>query len=244
MTYNELGKLYDEIAATVRAILHEEPFDQNYQERVSPLLDQQDKIEEQMAKLAGSLEDPRRDPSYIRKDLERDLELSIRNMIDRRRASRVQQIIPGAFFSAASRECRDMFVHGHFYGCITLAQSVAEGLSMFLYTKEGRNPDHDHHSRRRWLVANKIISADSFEAFKEIEGKDRNDFHHFNKDVLQDRFKLEDRAAQCVKCLYIIESDVFAFAWGKGGTVDPKTLKYWLCSKNDPNGLDVYIDSR
>ena len=36
------------------------------------------------------------------------------------------------FFSAASSQCRDAFIDGHYHGCISLAQALAEGLSSYL----------------------------------------------------------------------------------------------------------------
>lgn len=38
--------------------------------------------------------------------------------------TRVHGIIPQHFFSAASSECRELFIDGHFYGCISLAQPL------------------------------------------------------------------------------------------------------------------------
>jgi hypothetical protein len=39
---------------------------------------------------------------------------------------------PHVWFEVASTECRDLFRDGHFYGCICLSQSVAEGLGKFI----------------------------------------------------------------------------------------------------------------
>jgi hypothetical protein len=149
------------------------------------------------------------------------------------RASRVSvaQIIPGEYFARASYEAREFFIDGHFLGCISLCQSAAEGISKFLITKNNIRVQKmiDHVSRYSRLWRDQVITEQSRDAFKRIHGKDRNDIHHLNETIATDMTELEKRAEECLKGLFDIESDVFAYSFVKGAMI-PKYPKYW------PNG--------
>jgi len=120
-----------------------------------------------------------------------------------------------------------MFVAGSFYGCITLVQSVAEGLGKFLAEKNTIKVYNNHDKLIAELSNRGVISATAREAFKAIRGKDRNDFHHLNKRIPQDRDKLEKRAEGCMNSLYTIESEVFAYEHDGTGRIIMKHRKYW-----------------
>jgi len=146
---------------------------------------------------------------------------------------RIHKFIPGEFFSAASSECRKLFIDGHFYGCITLAQAVAEGIAKFLAEKNSL-PDKfsqnvfgiSQPTRAAELQKTGVISNTAAAAFGRID-EDRNDFHHLNKDIEQDYFRLQAKAEGCVNALYDIESEVFAFRLGKDGGFEFKNPEYW-----------------
>jgi hypothetical protein len=119
-----------------------------------------------------------------------------------------------------------MFIAGHFYGSISVAQAYVEALSTYLcdtYSIGGNRNDPP----KRWekLAAEKIVGPDVHTAAVAVLS-DRNDFHHLNKDVEQDYRKLEQRAERCVNLVHTIEADVFAHSF-QDGRILPKHPERW-----------------
>lgn len=150
----------------------------------------------------------------------------------------VHSIIPLDFFSSASAECKDMFVAGSFYGCITLCQSVAEGLSKFIAEKNSVRVGKGFSGRVHRLKESGLISDTATDAFLVVHGEDRNDFHHLNKEIEQDYRQLEARALECLNSLYVVESEVFAYEV-EDGKIRPVQPKYWPSASE--NSLNVYV---
>lgn len=148
------------------------------------------------------------------------------SQLDRYLRARVHEVIPHQFFSAASAECRELFVAAHYYGCVSLAQSVAEGLSAFLASANRQRQRKNPKVRVERLAAAGIISSASLDSFLAIWGKDRNDYHHLNPTVETDHARLQERAASCIEALYVIEADVFAFDIQEGKLM-PRHRQYW-----------------
>lgn len=167
-------------------------------------------------------------------------EAGLERKVDRYLASRVHTPIPHLFLSAASSECRDHFVDGDFYGCITLAQSVAEGLSKFLAEKKGIPIKKDFEVRVQRLRQAGVITPAAEQAFLAIHGADRNDFHHLNKNIEQDYLLLEKRAGEIIANLYQIESEVFGDGL-KDGAIIPTFPEYWPSS--EPGTLNAWMRS-
>lgn len=157
---------------------------------------------------------------------------------ERAAGTKVHGIISNHFFSAASSECRDVFIDGHYYGCISLAQAVAEGLARFLGDLHQVGAKNDPARRVHMLQAKGAITKPTLDAFLRIWGNDRNTFHHVNPDIPTGHTELESRAEECVNCLFKIESEVFAFDIADGKIV-PKNPEYWL--KSDPEHLEVFL---
>lgn len=179
------------------------------------------------------------------RDLRSSFERSLPEQLNRRLRVTVQQVLPMHFFSFALVECRDMFVAGHFYGCITLCQSVAEGLSKFLVEKnqnqlttagQRARTGKDFADRVRRLAAATVITSASEQAFLRIHASDRNDFHHLNHQIPTDVKKLEQRAAECLAALSEVESDVFGYGFNQGA-VAPRLPHHW------PIGGDRLVDA-
>jgi len=72
-----------------------------------------------------------------------------------------------------------------------------------------------------------VISLEAYRAFKSIDGGDRNDYHHLNANIETDLEKLEARAGECVRALFTIQIEVFAFSVGEGGTMLVTNPQYW-----------------
>lgn len=160
---------------------------------------------------------------------------------ERHLRAKVHDIIPHEFFSAASAECKEMYVTGCFYGCITLCQSVAEGLSKFLAEKNGVRVKNGFTARVGRLKQEGVISEVAADAFDTVHSEDRDAFHHLNNDVEQDHKKLEARALECLDALYTVESEVFAYDLQEG-RIKPKNKKYWPRAGEDSLLVNVRFD--
>jgi hypothetical protein len=147
-------------------------------------------------------------------------------------------MIPGEFFAAASSECRDVFIDGHYYSCIALSQAVAEGLSQFLGGIHKVRAKKDPALRVERLHAKGVITEATRDAFLQIWGNDRNTFHHLNPDIPTGYQALELRAEGCVKALFQIEAEIFAFDVIEGA-IAPKHPEYW--PKTGPQHVGAFI---
>ena len=160
---------------------------------------------------------------------------------ERHLRAKVHNTIPHDFFSAASAECKEMYVTGCFYGCITLCQSVAEGLSKFLAEKNGVQVKHGFTARVGRLKTEGVISDMSADAFDTVHSDDRDAFHRLNNNIEQDHEKLESRALECLDALYTVESEVFAYDVHEG-RIKPKNEKYWPREGEDSLLVNVRFD--
>ena len=139
---------------------------------------------------------------------------------------KVHNVIPHQYFSVASAETKDLFVSGHFYGCISLCQAIAESLSRFICNSNKFRVKKDFKARLDRLANEKLISSTAKSAFETIWGSDRDTFHHLNEDVPTHRETLRQRAEDCINALFKIESEIFAFEISKGTIVPLKPI-YW-----------------
>lgn len=176
---------------------------------------------------------------WMRDQIRRDDEAKFDQRAARALRTKTHKIIPHRWFDVASSECRDMFRDGHFNGCVSLVQAVAEGLLKFL------NQFHPVRGKKgpgvlpgRFRKAG-VISDGCEQAFTRIRGADRNTFHHLNEDIITDVAKLEHRAEDCVMALYEIESEIFGFSFSESGGIVPIHLEYW--PKQDDKFLTVYL---
>ena len=162
---------------------------------------------------------------FLRERFDATLDRQVRRYV----RAKVHKIIPVDFYSAALGECQEMYVAGSFFGCITLCQSVAEGLSRFLAEKNTVPIRNGFICRITRLKNARVISESTAKAFKSVFGEDRNDFHHLNKNVEQDYETLEARSLQCLDALYAVRSEVFAYDI-HDGRISAKNVKYWSSS--------------
>ncbi len=134
-------------------------------------------------------------------------------------------IIPYHHFSSVSAECIELFRDGHYFGCISLAQAVAEAIVKFLCERNGWKPKKHYEKNIIKLHSRKFISDIIQNCFMEI-WKTRDDYHHLNSSIETDRQKLEKMAKEKLGILQQIESDIFGFTIVEG-KIKPINLKYW-----------------
>lgn len=174
---------------------------------------------------------------YVEDSFRQEFDEILPRMVNRSIRLPIQTLGPAQYFARPTLECRKMFVHEHFFGCISLAQAVAEGIARFLLEK---NPSivlevtDNHEAVINVLQHNSssaVISPLAFAAFKRIREprknkEDRNTFHHLLDDIELNPKKLEVRAEQCLLALHEIESEVFGYSVVDGRIV-PKCPQYW-----------------
>jgi len=139
-------------------------------------------------------------------------------------------IVPYTQFAPVSAECTLLFRDGHFYGCITLAQSVAEAIVRFLCQKNSWKPKKDFEKNINTLLNRKIISEKLENIFLKI-WENRHDYHHLNQNIEVKRIKLEEISYKKVLLLKEIESEIFKFTT-KNGKLIPENKKYWELNKD------------
>lgn len=146
--------------------------------------------------------------------------------IERAGRIKLQHLIPEHWFAAAASECATMFIDGHFYGSISVAQAYIEALSRFLAEHHKVRVGKDVEQRCRRLADAGVISEAALNAARNVL-EQRNDFHHLNKDVPGDYETLQQRAEDCINELHTIESEVFAYLFDPPGALLLKNPQYW-----------------
>ncbi len=133
-----------------------------------------------------------------------------------------------------------MYIAGFFYGAISMTQAYVEALSKYLAEHHKIRVGKDIAERCRRLRDRDVLSAPAFDAATMILN-DRNDFHHLNKDVEQDFQRLEERAAECINLLHLLESEVFAYSFAAEtpGQVVLSRPDYWPSPA--PGQADVHL---
>lgn len=174
---------------------------------------------------------------FLKQKIKSSLKTDIENRVQRGLLTKVHPVIPFHYFSFASSECRDLFIDGHFYGCISLCQAMVEALTRFL-SKTKELSIGDVRARISTLYKNHVISLQIRDACKKIHANDRNTIHHLNEDTETDYQTLLSRAEECVNALYDIESEVFGYTM-KDGAIVPKHPEYWPMA--GPNTASIFI---
>ena len=167
------------------------------------------------------------------------MEKSIKQEIEQTLSLRAQRylkvkphgIVPNTQFAPVSAECNLLFRDGHYYGCITLTQSVAEAIVRFLCQKNSWKPEKDFENNINKLLKRNFISKKLKNKFLEI-WKNRHDYHHLNTKIQVQRTKLEEISYEKVLLLKEIESEIFKFSFDKNGKFIPENKKYWGLNKN------------
>jgi len=163
--------------------------------------------------------------AQIKDTLEQMFTLTLDQRVNRSIESKPHGIIPNSHFAAVSAEAHELYRDGHFYGTISLTQAVAEALIRFLCQKNGWSPHQDYKKNIKQLKTRDKISLELATLFIKI-WKGRNNYHHLNPGIEQDRQKLELLAKEKLTCLKNIEKELFAFTVNKGKLI-PKYLNYW-----------------
>jgi hypothetical protein len=134
-------------------------------------------------------------------------------------------IIPNRHFASASSECSLLFRDGHYYGCVSLVQGVAEALVRFICEKRFGSAHSNFERNVRNLTKQAHISADDSVALMEI-WEQRDTYHHINADIEIGRSELEELAMRKTRRLVEVEGSIFAHGFNEGRIV-PSNPDLW-----------------
>ena len=172
----------------------------------------------------------------IEETLRQTFEQGLSKQIKRYLEVKPHPIVANHHFSSVSAECIDLFRSGHFFGCISLVQAVAEALVKFLCIRNGWKPKKQFEKNISKLFSRRFITSEIKDYFSQI-WKKRDDYHHLNSNIEIDRQKLESMAREKLDMLNKIESNIFAFTIVEG-KIRPVNLKYWDV---DGNKTEVFL---
>ncbi|MDP2638422.1 MAG: hypothetical protein Q8P26_05160 [Candidatus Levybacteria bacterium] len=163
--------------------------------------------------------------AQIKDTLQQEFQLTLDQRVDRYFEVRPHGIIPSTHFAAVSAESHLLFRDGYYYGTISLVQAVSEALVKFLCKRNGWKPNKDFEENIRQLKTRGKVTDDLLSLFTKI-WNGRDDYHHLNPQIEQDRQKLEILAKEKLTDLKNIEKELFAYTTKEGKLV-PKYPKYW-----------------
>jgi len=161
----------------------------------------------------------------LKDTLQQEFDFNLEQRVERYLELKPHGIIPNSHFATVSAECHLLYRDGHYYGTISLTQAVAEALVKFLCTINGWKPGKVFEDNLAQLEKRGKIVEDLKTKFLEIWQR-RNDYHHLNQQVEQDKQKLEQLAKEKLSRLKQIEEELFAYSANNGKLV-PKFPKYW-----------------
>ncbi|MDY6917817.1 MAG: hypothetical protein SVP26_07705 [Chloroflexota bacterium] len=155
-----------------------------------------------------------------------DFEHTLPKRVDRYWQVKPHEIVPYTHFSAASAECSCLFRDGHFYGCIALAQAVAEALVRFMCETKLNRAKKVFERNVENLRRRGFISENVYEGLLRIWQR-RDDYHHLNPEVATNRQTLEQLARDKTVDLVEVQKGVFRFGI-VNGRITPEKPEYWV----------------
>jgi hypothetical protein len=180
----------------------------------------------------------------LKETLRNEFEMTLEERADRCLSVKHLAIIPGDHhFAHAMHECVRTYQDGYFTSCITLTQAVNEGILKFVAERNGikrlqrektlENGTKKLETEKDLELAERmqqggIVSQDFLQAYQQIAGSHRNDFHHMNPPVgAIGHHTLAAMAKQNLDALFIIEQELFSGRLGPQGTYTPDKPIYW-----------------
>lgn len=166
----------------------------------------------------------------VRESIEAQCKSFVEEKIDRYLEVEHQGIIGGHYFAHASSECIYLYRDGYFIGAVMMSHAINEGIMKFVAERNGiaRNKTDGATKTVEDLIEElkekSIITDVCGDASMRIWRSYRNDIHHMNPTVAKINFK--EIAKQNLKCLAIIEKEIFDFKINNGA-IAPTQPKYW-----------------
>jgi len=137
-------------------------------------------------------------------------------------------IVPCGVFGAPSAECIELFRDGHYYGCISLVQSVTEAIvrhvwQVKLCKKKAAAGEFDSNLAS---LHKKGLISDEVKTTMSTIWADRNTFHHLALSLSKEVRDLEQLAAEKLRLLGDVEKHFFGYDIERG-TLKPHKPELW-----------------
>ncbi len=161
----------------------------------------------------------------VEESMRGEFEATVSVRVDRYLQVKPHGIVPYTYFASPLAQCSLLYRDGHFYGCIALAQAVAEALVKYICRKKRIRPGRSFEKNVDSLAAKAFISQDLKGILLKI-WENRDDYHHLNLGIEADIAKLEQIALEKVSFLVGAISTVFDFTMIEG-KLAPKYPEYW-----------------
>jgi hypothetical protein len=159
-----------------------------------------------------------------------EFEATLKERIDRHLESKPHSIIALTHFAGVSTECSSLYRDGHYYGCIALCQAVAEALVRFMCSCNSFRPAKVFETNVNNLAKRGFIKDEIKEYLLSLWQR-RDDYHHLNPGIEEDRIALQELALAKIRLLTEVESNVFAYSI-VDGALNPANPKYWVQKGN------------
>jgi hypothetical protein len=169
--------------------------------------------------------------------LRSEFEATLTDRVTRFLQVKPHEIIPDTHFAAVSTEASLLFRDGHSYGCVALSQAIGEALARFMCHKNKFRPARVFEANLDTLEKRGFIDS-SLKSDLTTLWAGRDDYHHLNPNIEQDRQRLTRLAREKVQLLQKIERQVFAYST-KDGALVPKHRQYW--DVDNQNQARVYL---
>jgi hypothetical protein len=171
------------------------------------------------------------DRTWLLRDLKQQCEANVEARVDRYLRIGHHSIVANTPFAGASAECVGLFRDGHYYGCISLSQSVGEALVWHMCRSNKWKPAENFEENVATLRRRGFIDEGVKAAFL-LLWTSRDDYHHLNGSVVTERAELEELGLTKVRALATIEARVFGFSQSENGLILSHP-QYW-----PNNGID------
>ncbi len=157
--------------------------------------------------------------------LKQEDERTLTERVERRMQVPHSGILPNTRFAPVWTECLNLFGDGHYFGAISLSQSVVEALVRHLCRAHSWRPAENFERNVKKLRERGFIDERIERHLLQI-WEHRDDFHHLNDSVEGQRSALQALALAKLQALSELESWAFGHTFDAGRIV-LKKAKYW-----------------
>ena len=171
----------------------------------------------------------------LKESIESQCKGSIEEKISRYLEIEHQGIIGGHYFAKVSSECIYLYRDGYFIGAVMMSHAINEGIIKFIAERNNieRHREDGTTKTIKELIdeftTKDIISKNCAKASLKIWKSFRADIHHMNPKIAKIPF--QKLAQQNLKCLSIIEKEIFGHDYSKGAIILHQP-KYWDVNKD------------
>ena len=175
--------------------------------------------------------------TQLEENLRGEFEATLQERVTRYLEVKPHEIIPQTHFALVSTEISLLFRDVHCYGCIALSQAVGEALLRFMCQRNKFKASKKFEDNLVKLGKRGFLTSTLQSQFTQLWNR-RDDYHHLNSMIEQDRRKLKNLAKRKALLLNDIEREVFGYST-KDGKLILKYPQYW--DAKAPGQVEAYL---